>query len=145
MINHDRDALRQQIATAWARHKAGTPLNPLEAQIADVLDEHPEYHALIEDPDMVTQEFRPENGQINPFLHLSLHFAVRDQIRTNLPPGVRDLYQKLTVACGSAHDAEHVLLERLGEALYKSSRDGQPPDTEAYLRVLGEDLARMTR
>lgn len=135
--------MRRQIADAWQRFKDGLPLDGLQAQIGRVVEKHPEYHTLIEAPDAADVEFSPEDGQVNPFLHLSLHFAIDDQLRTNRPPGIVDVYRALCTATGDDHAAEHVLLERLGEALWQASRDGRPPDTQAYLAALKADAARM--
>ncbi|MEO1576617.1 MAG: DUF1841 family protein [Pseudomonadota bacterium] len=143
MLNHDRSAMRRQIAEAWARFKQGLPLDGLAAQIGRVVARHPEYHALVESPDAAEADFAPEDGQVNPFLHLSLHFAIDDQLKTNRPPGIVDVFRELCEATGDEHAAEHVLLERLGEALWQASRDQRPPDIEAYLRTLKADAARL--
>ena len=145
MFSADRNSLRDQFASAWAKHLAGKPLDALEAQIADLLGTHPEYHQLILDDANRQRDFAPEDGQINPFLHLSLHLALRDQITTNRPPGIRDVFDGLCRALGDRHQAEHTLLERLGEALWQAQRDGQMPDELAYLRAVQTDLQRATR
>ncbi len=145
MFSNDRDTLRRQLAEAWRKHKAGEVLEPHEAQVADVLQIHPEYHALIEDPDLVHRDFPVEDGQINPLLHLSLHFAVRDQVKTDRPPGCRRLFEHLAQELGDPHRAEHVMLERLGEYLWQAQRDGQQPPMEDYLRALNGDLSIIKR
>ncbi len=143
MFSNDRDTLRRQLAEAWRKHKEGLPLEPHEAQVADVLLIHPEYHALMEDPDLVNREFTVEDGQINPLLHLSLHVAVRDQVKVDRPPGCRALFGQLAESLGDAHAAEHVMLERLGEYLYQAQRDGQPPPVEDYVKALNGDVSRI--
>jgi hypothetical protein len=142
MFSPDRDTLRRQFADAWRKHTNGEPLTPLEAQIADALELHPEYHALIDGDDALQRDFAPADGQVNPFLHLSLHLALRDQVATNRPHGIAALFSELASTLGDRHKAEHVLLERLGEALWRGQRDGQAPDEQAYLRALNEDLQR---
>lgn len=144
MINHDRTALRRQMADAWSNYRDGKPVDNLQAQIGRVVEQHPEYHALLAQPDAVESAFSPDDGQINPYLHLSLHIAIDDQLRTDRPPGVAALYDRLCRATGDAHAAQHVLLERLGETLWAASRSGSPPDTATYLRALEDDLGRLT-
>jgi len=129
-----REELRRFYFEAWRKHREGLPLEPLEAQIADVIALHPEYHATIEQPEAaVDRDYRPESGQSNPFLHMGLHLAVRDQIATDRPAGIRAAFEAIARRCGSAHDAEHELIECLAEALWDAQRSGRPPDEIAYL------------
>ncbi|MEA3275451.1 MAG: DUF1841 family protein [Pseudomonadota bacterium] len=126
--------MRRYFLEAWRKARAGEPLDPLEQQLAVVIREHPEYHALLEDPDAaVGREFPPEGGQGNPFLHLSLHIAILEQVSTDRPAGVRALYQTLVGRFGSPHEAEHEVMECLAESLWEAQRAGQPPDEKAYL------------
>lgn len=142
MFSASRDSLRLTMTEAWRKHRSGVALSPLETQIAATVSMHPEYHALLEDPDAVAQDFTPADGQINPFLHLSLHLALHDQISTNRPAGIRAVYEGLRAAFGDEHAAQHQMLERLGEALWQAQHSNAPPDELAYLRAVREDLLR---
>lgn len=138
---HDqsRTDLRQMYVTAWRKHRERLPQEPVEAQIASVIELHPEYHALLEDPSRaLDRDYRPEDGTTNPFLHMGLHLAVRDQVATDRPPGIREAFTRLTTRLGDPHDAEHVCIEALGEALWQAQRSGRPPDESAYLERLRE-------
>ena len=129
-----RDELRRVYIDAWRTHREGLPMEPLEAQVADVIALHPEYQAALEQPDrVVDRDYSPEGGQSNPFLHMGLHLAVRDQIATNRPNGIRLAFDALARRMGSAHDAEHRVIECLAEALWEAQRAGRPPDEQAYL------------
>lgn len=129
-----RDELRRVYIDAWRKHREGLPMEPLEAQVADVVALHPEYQAALERPDQVVdRDYNPEGGQSNPFLHMGLHLAVRDQIATNRPAGMRQAFEALARRMGSAHDAEHRVIECLAEALWEAQRAGRPPDEQAYL------------
>jgi hypothetical protein len=133
---HDqsRDQLRQMYIEAWRKRRERVPTEPLEAQIADVIELHPEYHASLEDPQRVLdRDYSPEGGQSNPFLHLGLHLAVRDQIGTDRPPGIRQAFIAIAQRLGSEHDAEHELIECLAQAMWDAQRSGLPPDEQAYL------------
>lgn len=135
---YSRDQLRQSYAHAWSKHLARVPLTPLEALIADVLVLHPEYQPLVRDPDTaVAFDLRKGGSQENPFLHMGLHLAVREQLSIDRPPGVRALHESLAARLGDAHDAEHALMESLAEALWEAQRSGRAPDEARYL-----DLAR---
>ncbi len=128
-----REDLRRRYIEAWRRHREGLPLEPLDAQVADVVALHPEYHAMLEAPDALTREFTVEAGGINPFLHMGLHLGVREQVTTNRPPGITDVHARLSRRLGSTHDAEHRMVEVLAETLWEAQRAGRAPDESAYL------------
>jgi hypothetical protein len=130
----DRDQLRRTWLEAWRRHRAGLPLEPLEAQLADVVAAHPEYHPLLEaGPEAAGRDFPPEGGEINPFLHMGLHMAVREGVATDRPPGLREAFLALVADCASPHEAEHRLLDCLAETLWEAQRAARPPDEAAFL------------
>jgi hypothetical protein len=136
---HDqgREALRQSYLDAWRKHRESLPMEPLEHQLATVVAQHPEYHAFIEgDPDAINRDFTPEGGQSNPFLHMGLHLAIREQVATNRPAGIASVHAGLCRRLGDAHEAEHRMIDCLGEALWHSQRTGRPPDESAYLEAL---------
>jgi len=94
--NQSRDELRRVYVEAWRKRRAGLPVEPLEAQVADVIALHPEYHAALErGADALERDYTPEGGQSNPFLHMGLHLAVRDQLATDRPAGIRQAFQNL--------------------------------------------------
>jgi Domain of unknown function (DUF1841) len=137
-----RTDLRRLYVDAWRRYRSSEPLEPLQAQIARLIAEHPEYHELLEaEAPAVEAEFLPEGGAENPFLHLGLHLAIREQVSTDRPAGIRALHESLATRLGSAHEAEHRMLEVLGEILWESQRAGTQPDEALYLRRL-ENLER---
>ena len=86
--NSGREELRRQYLCAWQRRRDGLPLTPLDTQIADVIELHPEYQPLLEDPAALAAEFTVEQGRINPFLHMGLHLGLREQLATRRPPGI---------------------------------------------------------
>jgi hypothetical protein len=135
--NQSRDELRRVYVEAWRKRRAGLPVEPLEAQVADVIELHPEYHAALErGGEMLTRDFTPAGGQSNPFLHLGLHLAVRDQVATDRPAGLRQAFAGLAQRLGSAHEAEHRIIECLAEAMWEAQRSGRPPDEKAYLEAV---------
>lgn len=135
--NQSRDELRRVYVEAWRKRRAGLPTEPLEAQVADVIALHPEYHAALErGEDALARDYTPEGGQSNPFLHMGLHLAVRDQIATDRPPGLRKAFENLAQHTGSPHEAEHRIIECLAEAMWEAQRAGRPPDENAYLEAV---------
>ena len=133
----NRDQLRRMYLEAWRKFSAHAPLEPLEAQLAAVIAEHPEYVAWLEAGDAALgAEFTPEEGRENPFLHLGLHLAIREQVATNRPAGIAEIHKKLSERLGGAHEAEHAMLEPLGEALWEAQRQGRMPDEQVFLERL---------
>jgi len=135
--DQDRSGLRRHYTEAWRKRRAALPLEPLEDQIATVIEEHPEYQPLVEDEaGALSRDYDPAGGQANPFLHMGLHLAIREQVGTNRPPGIAAVHAELCRRIGNRHDAEHRMIECLGEALWHSQRTGRPPDEAAYLESL---------
>lgn len=133
MFNPTREQVRTFFCEAWRKHRERLILEGAEAVAADLITHHPEYHTLLEDPQAaIEKEFTPEGGQMNPFLHLSLHLAVADQLVVDQPPGIRAAYEQLRQRL-DVHDAEHAVMECLGETLWRSQRDNAPMDANAYL------------
>jgi hypothetical protein len=129
-----RDQLRQMYRDVWRKFQASQKLEPLEAQIAAVISEHPEYVAWLESgDDALRSDFTPETGRENPFLHMGMHLAIREQVSTDRPHGITAIHQKLSQRLRDAHQAEHAMLEALGETLWEAQRNNLPPDEGAYL------------
>jgi hypothetical protein len=139
---YTRDELRQAYAEAWRKQRAGAPLTPLEAMIADVIELHTEYQPIVEDP-VRTLSFEPDASSAeNPFLHMGLHMAIREQMSIDRPPGIRDLQGRLVARFGDLHQAEHILMESLAETLWEAQRAGRPPDEARYLDLVRRRLSR---
>ena len=128
-----REALREHYRRAWRKFRAGEPLEPLEAQLAALICEHPEFLPEIEGDDLRQKERAPEFGQLNPFLHLGLHMALREQVSTDRPAGIRALHESLSARLGNSHEAEHRMIEVLGETLWTAQRHNTVPDELTYL------------
>jgi hypothetical protein len=120
---------------AWRKSQAGQILSPLEAQIAAVVSEHPEYQAVLL-PDALESEFTPEGGKSNPFLHMGLHLAIREQVATDRPAGISAIHRSLSQKTGNPHQAEHQMIDCLAESLWESQSTNQPPDELKYLERL---------
>ena len=120
---------------AWRKSNDGEVLSPLEAQIAAVVDEHPEYQPIL-GPGATESDFTPEGGQSNPFLHMGLHLAIREQVATDRPAGISSIHRKLCQKCGDSHRAEHLMIDCLAEGLWEAQRRNEAPDEDKYLQCL---------
>lgn len=135
IFGNDRNELRRMYHDAWRKHRQGEPLSPLDAQIADIVALHPEYHAAIEGED-TDKDFLPEEGTANPYLHMGLHLGLREQIGTDRPAGIRAIFDSLCHRLGDPHDAEHRMIECLAETLWEAQRSSTSPDELRYLEGL---------
>src|SRR5574338_300956 len=115
MFNPSRDQVRNFFIETWRKYREKDVLTPMESVAANVMTVHPEYHAVLEDPESVDRDFPPEAGQINPFLHLSLHLAIEEQLSIDQPPGIRAAFEGACARHGERHAALHDVLECLGE------------------------------
>lgn len=136
LFGNDRNQMRRFFCEVRHRHRQGAPLDPLAAQVAAVIEAHPEYHSLLEDENAALElESTPESTQGNPFLHMGMHLAILEQQATDRPAGFTRAYQRLAAHLG-AHEAEHRIMECLGEALWSAQREGRMPDEAAYLECV---------
>jgi len=137
MFAPDREQVRRFFFDTWSKYRAGMPLQGLETTALTVILLHPEYHAALEAPDRtVDKDYTPESGQANPFLHLSLHLAIEEQLSIDQPAGVRDAFEALLQRRGDRHEALHEALQCLGEMVWRSQREGRAPDAQWYLECL---------
>ena len=130
MFSQDRSKQREFLAKSWQKHINAEILEPLELQLALIVQKHPEYHALIND---INLEYFPEQGKTNPFLHINLHLALQDQLTLNQPTGINDIYKKLVVIHSDTHEVEHMMMECIAELIFNSQKNNTTLDQDNYL------------
>lgn len=135
IFSNQREQLRNFYIEAWRKAKSNQPLNALEQQITQVIFDHPEYHAYLDNEKSLEADFPPELGQSNPFLHMGLHLGLREQIATNRPSGIREIYQQLLLKHDSL-ETEHLMMEHLVESIWQAQRNNTMPDEDIYLANL---------
>ena len=137
MFNPNRDQARQFFIDTWAKFQRRAPLSPLEEKTAAIISLHPEYHRVLDNPSsFISTDWRPEAGDINPFLHLGFHLAIQEQLDIDQPHGIREIHAQLAAKLDDPHAATHEILECLGETLWQSQRTGQALDGALYLQLL---------
>ncbi|KMQ79065.1 hypothetical protein BPMI_01634c [Candidatus Burkholderia pumila] len=132
MFNPSRDEIRQFFTEIWRKERAHEILTSLESMAADWIGEHPEYHDELVNPDAEQADYSPDRGKTNPFLHLSMHLAISEQLSIDQPPGIRRAHDKLLARLGSPYDAQHAIMECLGQVIWEAQRSNTPLDTDAY-------------
>ena len=130
MFSQDRSKQREFLAKSWQKHINAQILEPLELQLALIVQKHPEYQALIND---INLEYFPEQGKTNPFLHINLHLALQDQLALNQPIGINDIYKKLIVIHSDTHEVEHMMMECIAEMIFNSQKNNSTLDQDNYL------------
>ena len=136
MFTPSSNDVRRFFCEALRKQRAGEILSPMDAIAADWIVEHPEYHDVLSDADAaVARDYSVEGGQANPFLHLSMHLSIAEQISIDQPPGIRAACSALAARLGQ-HEAHHQIMECLGEMIWKSQREGTQPDTAGYVECV---------
>ena len=133
MFSQDRKKQRDFLAKSWQKYTRNIPLEPLEKQLVSIIEIHPEYHDLIRN---IESEYFPEQGKVNPFLHINLHLALRDQLSINQPNGVKEVYKKLIEQYTDLHIVEHLMMECIAEMIYISQKNNTTMDQKSYLNCI---------
>jgi hypothetical protein len=137
MFNPSSDDVRRFFCEAYRKRLANEILSPIEAIAADWIGHHPEYEDVLRDVETaLTRDYSVEGAQANPFLHLSMHLSIDEQISIDQPRGIRDAATELTLRLDSAHEAHHQIMECLGEMIWNAQRNGLPPDGDAYIEAV---------
>ena len=137
MFNPSRAEARQFFIDTWRKYRNQESLTGMESVVVEAVSGHPEYHRVLESPDeFLDKDFPPEFGDVNPFLHLSMHVAIAEQLAIDQPAGIAAAYMRLQMKLASDHEARHIILDCLGEMLWQSQRTGTPPDAALYLACI---------
>jgi hypothetical protein len=137
MFAPSQNDVRRFFCDALRKHREGAPMTPLELIAADWIAEHPEYHADLADVDAaLAAVFDVEAGRTNPFLHLSMHLSISEQVSIDQPRGIKQACELLAARRGSTHAAQHEVMDCLGEMMWTSQRSGMPPDGQRYIECV---------
>lgn len=136
--SHD---VRRFFCEAFRKQRAGEILSPMDAIAADWIARHPEYAGVLADAEgAIARDYSVESGQANPFLHLSMHLSITEQVSIDQPPGIRAAHDSLVMHLGE-HEAHHQIMECLGEMIWTSQRNGTAPDGAAYVECVRKRAA----
>ena len=137
LFNQDRKQQREFLVKAWQKYTNKQLLEPLEKELVSIIKIHPEYQKNI---DNVDSEYFPEQGEVNPFLHINLHLALREQLSIKQPTGIREIYQKLLDIHKDSHEAEHLMMDCIAQMIFLSQKNNTPIDKVAYLDCLKKQI-----
>jgi hypothetical protein len=134
MFSPSQADVRRFLCGVHAKTQSGAPMEAIETLASLWIAEHPEYHADLSDADAaVARNYDETPGQTNPFLHLSMHLSISEQVSIDQPRGIKQAFELLAAKLGSAHEAQHEVMECLGEMVWTSQRSGLPPDGASYI------------
>jgi hypothetical protein len=137
IFNPTREEVRRFFCDTWKKKTEDHILTPMETLASDWMAQHPEYHTSLANPeDAVAQDYSLERGETNPFLHLSMHLSISEQISIDQPLGIKAIAEKLTKKLSSEHEAQHAMMECLGQVMWEAQRESQPLSPEKYLEAL---------
>jgi hypothetical protein len=143
MFTPSQHDVRRFFCATHDKQRQSLPLTPMEAQAAQWIDEHPEYHADLADVEAaLAASYTVEDGRTNPFLHLSMHLTITEQVAIDQPRGIKQAFELLRARLGSPHKAQHQVMECLGEMIWASQRSGLPPNGMAYLDCVRQRATR---
>lgn len=142
MFNPSREDARQFFFDAWQRYQQKIPLSALENNAVQLLLQHPEYHPIMNASDAHrARDYPPELGETNPFLHLSLHLALQEQLAIDQPAGVRKAYTQLLAHYKDQHAAQHIMMECIAEMLWRAQREAKALDATVYFDCIAQHLS----
>jgi len=133
VFTSDRSKQRQYLKQAWEKYTRQDQLEPLELQLAKIVEKHPEYHDLIKNLD---SEYFPEQGNTNPFLHINLHLTLQDQLTMDQPKGIREIHNRLLVKIKDEHEVEHMMMEHIAEMIFNAQKNNTAFDLDGYIIAL---------
>lgn len=141
MFNPSRDQVRQFFFGVWKKYRSQMPLEGAETLALPVILDHPEYHSMLDQPDRyLDRDYPPEFGETNPFLHLSMHLSLAEQVSIDQPPGIRERLERLTAKLGGRMEAEHAAMDCLAEMVWQAQRQGGAYSLSGYFGCLDEKI-----
>lgn len=141
MFKPSREQARQLFFDAWSKYRRREILSGIETIALEVILLHPEYHSILDQADRyLDKDYLPEMGDTNPFLHMSMHVAIKEQLSINQPIGICERFARLQEVAGSEHAAAHQMMECLAEMIWQAQRNQSVPDAAIYFECLDRQL-----
>lgn len=139
IFNPTREQVREFFILTWQKYQQKQSLSGMEKIAVGWILQHPEYHEILESPEARSKDYEVAEGQTNPFLHLSMHIAIEEQVSIDSPPGIRKVFEHLS-ARSNEHEAHHEIMECLGQVIWQSQRNRAPLDHQLYIELLQQRI-----
>lgn len=135
-----RQNLRRVVHKIWMMLREGNlvGLDQTEQKLARIIMAHQEYQEHFEDEGILDgREYASAEG-FNPFLHISLHQMVEDQLDSETPIEAILLCESLEMAGYSRHEAVHTIIMVLMPMIFDAYKSGKPFNAERYKKLLAK-------
>jgi hypothetical protein len=144
MLQQNRSDYREVFFSVWKKINNKQAISDaMESIIAQIIKQHPEYNDTLSDYDkFIEKDYSPEMGDSNPFMHMSMHIAITEQLMTDQPQGIKSLYQQLCTKLQDKHNAEHLIMECLANMIWESQKQQSMPDMNKYLQCIKKTLRK---
>lgn len=143
MFNPSVSDVRNFFFDTFDKGKNNQNLTDLEKIAYSIILEHPEYHVVLSNREKyLAQNWTPESGATNPFLHMSMHVSILEQLSINQPFGIKELYLELCKKHGNDHDAAHEVMDCLAEMVWQAQYNNMQPNPQTYLSCLNKKLGK---
>ena len=107
MFAPSQNDVRTFFCETHRKQRAGEPLEAIEVLAGQWISEHPEYHTELDDLEAaLAAVYTVEEGRTNPFLHLSMHLSISEQVSIDQPRGIRAAIEHLAQRMNSLHEAQ---------------------------------------
>src|SRR5699024_7217349 len=139
IFNPSREQAREFFILTWLKFQQKQSLSGMEKIAVGWILQHPEYHEILESSESRSKDYEVAERQTNPFLHLSMHIAIEEQVSIDSPPGIRKVFEHLS-ARTNEHEAHHEIMECLGQVIWQSQRNRTPLDHQLYIELLQQRI-----
>ncbi|MDE0798251.1 MAG: DUF1841 family protein [Nitrosomonadaceae bacterium] len=137
MYKLSRHQSRQFFFDTWHKYNHQELLSDMEKIALSIILLHPEYHSILDDTERYQdKDYPPEMGNTNPFLHMSMHIAIKEQLSIDQPSGIRERFNRLQEKNKDEHETMHQVMECLAEMLWQAQRNQSAPDSSIYFECL---------
>ncbi len=137
MYKLSRHQSRQFFFDTWHKYNHQELLSDMEKIALSIILLHPEYHSILDDTERYQdKDYPPEMGNTNPFLHMSMHIAIKEQLSIDQPSGIRERFNRLQEKNKDEHETMHQVMECLAEMLWQAQRNQSAPDASIYFECL---------
>jgi hypothetical protein len=126
---------RRKIQEVWQKAKEEEELSREEDRLAKILLEHREYQEIWEKIPLNPER---ETGGVNPYLHVSLHLAIENQIVEENPRQVNRYLSKKLAQGIDRHKIIHEIAAIFCESLFDTLKYQKPFDRIRYIQRLEE-------
>lgn len=130
--------MRQKIHRIWQTTQSGNVnnLNEEEKQLAHIMLEHKEYdNDFCNAEDLFDYEYDPDT-EINPFMHISVHSAIENQLTEQEPTEVCEFYEAMREKGVSQHAIIHQIGLIFVPLVFHTMVHSKPFDSGRYKRLL---------